>query len=80
MGIPSHKAHTIVSLWKMHTIPPNVLLQPFSMLMGFLTVRHFYGLWAVGFLLGSTQDVDLVTLWIRGVVCIPISMMDTSVF
>jgi hypothetical protein len=40
------------------------------------TVRHFHGLWAVGYLIGSTMDVDLVSLRSQGIVRILISMRD----
>jgi hypothetical protein len=42
------------------------------------TVRHFHGLWAVGSLIGTTQDVDLVTLRSKGIVRILIAMRDLS--
>jgi hypothetical protein len=42
------------------------------------TVRHFHGLWSVGSLIGTTQDVDLVTLRSRGIVRILIAMRDLS--
>ena len=37
-------------------------------------VRHFLGIWAVGSLIGTTLDVDLVTLWSRGIVRILVGM------
>jgi hypothetical protein len=40
------------------------------------TVRHFLGLWAVGSLVGTTLDVDLVSLRSLGVVRILVAMMD----
>jgi hypothetical protein len=42
------------------------------------TVRHFYGLWTVGSLIGPTLDVDLVSLRSQGIVCILIAMRDLS--
>jgi hypothetical protein len=42
------------------------------------TVRHFHGLWAVGSLIGSTLDVDLVSLRSQGTVCILIAMRDLT--
>jgi hypothetical protein len=39
-------------------------------------VRHFLGLWAVGSLVGTTLDVDLVSLRSLGVVRILVAMMD----
>jgi hypothetical protein len=42
------------------------------------TIRHFHGLWAVGSLIGTTQDVDLVTLQSRDIVRILIAMRDLS--
>uniref|UniRef100_A0ACD5Z868 Uncharacterized protein n=1 Tax=Avena sativa TaxID=4498 RepID=A0ACD5Z868_AVESA len=43
-------------------------------------LRSFWGLWAVGGLMGLTQDVDLFSLRRRGVVRILVTMNDTSVF
>lgn len=42
------------------------------------TIRHFHGLWAVGSLIGSTQDVDLVTLRSQGIVRILVAMRDLA--
>jgi hypothetical protein len=30
------------------------------------TVRHYYGLWDLGSLIGTTLYVDLVSLWSQG--------------
>ncbi|KAK1678519.1 hypothetical protein QYE76_039367 [Lolium multiflorum] len=42
------------------------------------TVRHVHGLWAVGSLIGSTLDVDLVSLRSQGTVRILIDIRDFS--
>ena len=38
------------------------------------TVRHFLGLWAVGFLIGKTMDVDLLALRRQNVVRILVAL------
>jgi hypothetical protein len=59
-----------------------VVLQPFWVQVEGVPhlVHHFHGLWAVGSLVGATQDVDLVTLRSRGIVRIHVAMMDTAIF
>jgi hypothetical protein len=42
------------------------------------TVRHFHGLWAIGSLIGSTMDIDLVSRRSQGVVCILTAMRDLA--
>jgi hypothetical protein len=41
-------------------------------------VRHFLGLWAVGSLIGTTLDADLVSLQCRGVVRILVAMNEPN--
>ena len=43
-------------------------------------LRHFWGLWAVGTLIGTTIDVDMITLRRRGVVRILVGMMSGECF
>ena len=43
-------------------------------------MRHFWGLWAVGTLIGTTIDVDMITLRRRGVVHILVGMMKRASF
>jgi hypothetical protein len=82
LGVPSSKAQITITTWKFQDIPPMVVLQPFWVQVEGVphAVRHFHGLWAVGWLVGAPQDVDLVTLRSRGIVRIQIAMLDTSVF
>jgi hypothetical protein len=42
------------------------------------SVRHFLGLWAVGSLIGTTLDVDLVSLRSLGIIRILVAMRDPS--
>jgi hypothetical protein len=82
LGVPSSTAQLTITSWRFQDIPPIVVLQPFWVQVEGVphSVRHFHGLWAVGSLLGATQDVDLVTLHSRGIVRIQLAMMDTKCF
>ena len=44
------------------------------------SLTHFLGLWAVGTLIGTTIDVDLITLRRRGIVRILVGMASASSF
>ena len=70
MSVPSFKAQASVSVWSAQDIQPKRMLeQVWVHVQGVpYTVRHFLGLWAVGSLIGTTLDVDLVTLRSRGIV------------
>jgi hypothetical protein len=43
-------------------------------------LRHFFGLWGVGQVIGQTLDVDMLSLRRRGQIRILVGMIDTSVF
>ncbi|KAE8772283.1 hypothetical protein D1007_55734 [Hordeum vulgare] len=43
-------------------------------------MRHFVGIWAVGYLIGTTIDVDLLALRRRGVVRILVGMVAEDFF
>jgi hypothetical protein len=76
MGVPDSSAHMSVSIWKTQDVPHKFELQPTWVHVDGVphTVRHFLGLWAVGSLIGTTLDVDLVSLRSRGVVRILVAM------
>ena len=80
LGIPAHNAQATISVWKSEDIAPTrVLEQVWVHVQGVpFTVRHFLGIWAVGSLIGTTLDVDLVTLKSRGIVRILVGMLDSK--
>ncbi|KAF6996945.1 hypothetical protein CFC21_013219 [Triticum aestivum] len=43
-------------------------------------LRHFLGLWAVGSVIGATQDVDLICLRRRGIVRIQVAVLNLNIF
>jgi hypothetical protein len=78
MGVPNSSAQMTVSIWKAQDVPHKFeLKQVWVHVEGVPhTVRHFLGLWVVGSLIGTTLDVDLVSLRSLGVVCILVAMME----
>jgi hypothetical protein len=76
MGVPDSLAQMTVSIWKAQDVPHKFELQPVWVHVDGVPhmVRHFLGLWAVGSLIGTMLDVDLVSLWSRGVVRILVAM------
>jgi hypothetical protein len=66
------------SVWKAQDVPHSFELQPVWVHVDGVphTVRHFLGLWAVSSLIGTTLDVDLVSLRSLGVVRILVAMME----
>jgi hypothetical protein len=69
MKVPDSTAQMSVSIWKDIDVPHKFeLLQVWVDVDGVPhTLRHFLGLWAVGSLIGTTLDVDLVSLRSLGV-------------
>jgi hypothetical protein len=80
MGIPNIKAQVSVSSWKREDVAPLFVMEPAWTHVDCVphTVRHFHGLWAVGSLIGSTLDVDLVSLRSQGIVRVLIAMRDLT--
>jgi hypothetical protein len=80
MGVPKYNAHATFSSWRRQDIAPEFVMEPVWVQVDGVpyTVRHFHGLWVVGSLIGTTQDVDLVTLRSKGIVRILIAMRDLS--
>jgi hypothetical protein len=78
MGVPDSTAQISVSIWKTLDVPHKFELQQVWVHVEGVphTVRHFLGLWAVGSLIGTTLDVDLVSLRSLGVVRILVAMME----
>jgi hypothetical protein len=76
MGVPDSSAQITINVWKAQDVPHKFELQPVWVHVDGVphTVRHFLGLWAVGSLIGTTLDVDLVSLRSRGAVRILIPM------
>ena len=81
MSVPSFSAQATISVWAAQDIQPKRMLeQVWVHVQGVpYTVRHFLGLWVVGSLIGTTLDVDLVTLRSQNVVRILVAMIDSSV-
>jgi hypothetical protein len=69
-----------ISSWKREDITPDFVMEPAWIHVDDVphTVRHFHGLWAVGSLIGSTLDMDLVSLRSQGIVRIIIAMRDLA--
>jgi hypothetical protein len=80
MGVPNFKAQIAVSTWQREDILPEFVMEPAWVHVEGVpyTIRHFHGLWALGSLIGTTLDVDLVSLRSQGVVRILIAMRDLS--
>jgi hypothetical protein len=80
MGVPNLKARISVSEWRREDIVPEFVMEPAWVHVEGVpyTVRHFHGLWAIGSLIGTTLDVDLVSLRSQGVVRILIAMKDLA--
>jgi hypothetical protein len=78
MGVPDLKAQILVSTWQQEDIVPEFVMElAWVHVEGVpYTVRHFHGLWALGSLIGTTLDVDLVSLRSQAVVRILIAMRD----
>jgi hypothetical protein len=78
MGVSNSSAQMTVSIWKAQDVPHKFELQQVWVHVEGVphTVRHFLGLWAVGSLIGTTLDVDLVSLRSFGVVRILVAMME----
>jgi hypothetical protein len=76
MGVPDSSAQMSVSIWKAQDVPHKFELQQTWVHVDGVphTVRHILGLWAVGSLIGTTLDVDLVSLRSQGVVRILVAM------
>jgi hypothetical protein len=80
MGVSNVKAQVVVTSWNREDIAPLFVMEPAWIHVDGVphTVRHFHGLWAVGSLIGSTLDVDLVSLRSQGIVRILIAMRDLA--
>jgi hypothetical protein len=78
MGVLDLKAQILVSSWQREDIVPEFVMEPTWVHVEGVpyTIIHFHGLWALGSLIGTTLDVDLVSLWGQGVVHILIAMRD----
>jgi hypothetical protein len=78
MGVPDSTAQMSTSIWKTLDVPHKFELQQVWMHVDGVphTVRHFLVLWAVGSLIGTTLDVDLVSIRSLVVVRILVAMME----
>ena len=64
MNVSLVNAQMTVTAWRLHEVPRKLELQQIWLHVEGVphTVRHFWGLWAVGTLMGKTLDVDLISL------------------
>jgi hypothetical protein len=64
MGVPNLKARISVSTWQREDIVPEFVMEPAWVHVEGVpyTVRYYHGLWALGSLIGTMLDVDLVSL------------------
>ena len=78
----SFRLSRIFSQWKEEDVPHKMeLKQVWVHVFGVpCPLRHFLGLWAVGSLIGSTLDVDLLALRRRGIVRILVAMSEVECF
>ena len=79
--MPVNNALITFSAWKSLEVPHKLELKKVWLHVEGVphTLRTFLGLWAVGSLMGITQDVDLYSLRRRGVVRILVAMFNDRV-
>jgi hypothetical protein len=82
VAVPGFNSQMSVTAWKPTDIPHKFELEQVWLHVEGVphNVRHFWGLWAVGSLMGKTLDVDLISLRRRGVVRVLVGMFDTTKF
>jgi hypothetical protein len=78
LGVPNSSAQMTFSVWQAQDVAHSFELEQVWVHVDGVphTVRHFLGLWAVGSLVCTTLDVDLVSLRSLGVVRVIVAMMD----
>jgi hypothetical protein len=78
MGVPNFDAQFKISKWEVKDIQTKFDLPQLCVHVEGIphTLRHFHGLWALGYLMGTTVDVDLPTLYSQNVVWILVAMMN----
>lgn len=72
----------LISEWKVTVVPRIAPLVPVWVHVTGVPppLRHFLGLWAVGSVIGATQDVDLVCLRRRGIIRIQTAVLSKKIF
>ena len=82
LGVPRQAAKLVLSQWTPEEVPHKMELhQAWVHVTGVpYPLRHFLGLWAVGTLIGTTIDVDLLALRRRGIVRILVGMASANCF
>lgn len=80
--VRANKVVLSISTWSMDEIVPSFELQQVWVHVSGVPhqLRHFLGLWGVGSVIGTTLDVDLLSLRRRGLVRILVGMIDISAF
>ena len=81
-NVKSHDVKITFSEWKIEEVPSLLPLQPVWVHVTGVppALRHFLGLWAVGSVIGATQDVDLVCLRRHGIVRIQVAVHNMDIF
>ena len=82
LGVLKQAAKLVLSQWTPEEIPHKMELhQVWVHVTGVpYPLRHFLGLWAVGTLIGTTLDVDLLALRRRGIVRILVGLVSANCF
>ncbi|XP_047043355.1 uncharacterized protein LOC124647454 [Lolium rigidum] len=82
VAVPGFISQMSVTAWKPTIIPHKFELEQVWLHVEGVphNVHHFWGLWAIGSLMGKTLDVDLISLRRRGVVRVLVGMLDTTKF
>ncbi|XBJ27559.1 hypothetical protein VPH35_004806 [Triticum aestivum] len=81
-NVKSHDVKIAFFEWKVEEVPSLLPLQTVWVHVTGVPppLRHFLGLWAVGSVIGATQDVDLVCLRRHGIVWIQVAVHNMNIF
>ncbi|KAM3329058.1 hypothetical protein ACQJBY_026241 [Aegilops geniculata] len=81
-NVKSQDVKIAFSEWKVEEVSSILPLQPVWVHVTGVPppLRHFLGLWAVGSVIGATQDVDLVCLRRHGIVRIQVAVHSLDIF
>ena len=82
LGVPGKASRLVFSQWREEDILHMLELKQIWVHVSGVprALRHFLGLWAVGSLIGTTVDVDLLALRRRGIIRILVGMSEVDCF
>ena len=82
LGVPGKSSRLVFSQWKEEDVLHKMELKQVWVHVSGVprALRHFLGLWAVGSLIGTTVDVDLLALRRRCIIRILVGMADVECF